>query len=398
MSLLEGFNRRVGNWFIRDFDNTDNKLVRIEYGLVAGWFGICAAIALFVVKMVLGLMSGSISIVANAFHLLSHLANSIILVVSFKVTARPATAKTPFGHGRMEHIAPVIMSIFLFVSGIQIGERSVHQAIAPHEIHYWPALPWILFLTVFVKQWLARFVRFLGERVDSHALLTNARHHNIDAVMTLTVIGGLVAGHYFHHPEVDGYIGILLSAWLLYLGYTHGRKAILPLLGQAPGRDTIKKIRLTAKSVEGVEDVHEIIVHDYGSMYLISLHAEIPERLGPAEMHEIAERSEGKLREIFGGEVVCHTDPLMERTPEIQAIETRFKSALKTFPQILGYHDFRVIAESPERIIIVADIDVTEDVAESEFIQIAKDLEARVKKEIQNLAYCSFYITPKYAY
>ncbi|MBA7657361.1 Zinc transporter ZitB [subsurface metagenome] len=138
MSVLEGFDRRVGNWFIRDFDNTDNKLVRIQYGLVAGWFGICAAIALFVVKMVLGLMSGSISIVANAFHLLSHLANSIILVVSSKVTARPATAKTPFGHGRMEHIAPLIMSIFLFVSGIQIGERSVHQAIAPHEIHYWP--------------------------------------------------------------------------------------------------------------------------------------------------------------------------------------------------------------------------------------------------------------------
>ena len=135
MKVLKGLNRNVANWFVRDFDNTDNKLVRIQYGLVAGWFGICAAIALFVVKMVLGLMSGSISIVANAFHLFSHLANSIILVASFKVTARPATSKTPFGHGRMEHIAPLITSIFLFVSGIQIAERSVHQAIKPHELH-----------------------------------------------------------------------------------------------------------------------------------------------------------------------------------------------------------------------------------------------------------------------
>lgn len=131
-----------------------------------------------------------------------------------------------------------------------------------------------------------------------------------------------------------------------------------------------------------MEDVHEIIVHDYGSMYLISLHAEIPERLGPAEMHEIAERSERNLRKTFGGEAVWHTDPLMERTPEIQSIEGTFKSALKIFPRILGYHDFRVIAESPERIIIVADIDVTEDAAESESIQIAKDLQAHVKKEI----------------
>jgi cation diffusion facilitator family transporter len=398
MRVLEGFNRKVGNWFVGDFDNTDNKQVRIQYGLVAGWIGICAAIALFVVQMVLGLMSGSISVVANAFHLLSHLANSIILVVSFKVTARPATAETPFGHGRMEHIAPLIMSIFLFVSGIQIGERSVHQAIEPHEVHYWPALPWILFLTILVKQWLARFVRFLGERVNSRAILASAIHHNIDAVMTLTVIGGLVAGHHFHHPEVDGYIGILLSAWLLYLGYTHGREAIVPLLGQAPSKDIIGKIRQTAKSVKGVEDVHEIIVHDYGSMYLTSLHAEIPEKLGPVEMHEIAERCERKLRNAFGGETVCHTDPVMERTPKIQAIEDHFNNILKAFPRIVGYHDFRVIGESLERIIIVADIDVTEDVAEREFSQIARDLEARVMEEIQKVAYCSFYITPKYAY
>jgi divalent metal cation (Fe/Co/Zn/Cd) transporter len=112
MGILETFNRKVANWFIRDFDHIDNKLVRIQYGLVAGWVGIYATIALFVVQMVLGLMSGSTSIVGNAFHLLSHLANSIVLVVSFKVTARPATARNPFGHGRMEHVAPLIMSIF----------------------------------------------------------------------------------------------------------------------------------------------------------------------------------------------------------------------------------------------------------------------------------------------
>jgi cation diffusion facilitator family transporter len=398
MGILERFHRKVANWFIRDLDNTDNKLVRIKYGLAAGWVGIYATIALFVVKMVLGLMSGSASVVADAFHLLSHLANSIILVVSFKVTARPATARNPFGHGRMEHIAPLIMSIFLFVAGIQIGETSVHQVLEPHELHYWPALPWILLFTILVKQWLAGFVRFLGERVDSHAILANAAHHNIEAVMTLTVIGGLVVGHRFHHPEVDGLIGILVSAWLLYLGYTHGREAIVPLLGEAPSKDMIKKIRETAKSVEGVEDVHEIIVHDYGSMYLISLHAEIPARFGPDEMHEIAERSEHELREAFGGEAVCHTDPLMERTPEIQAIEDNFKKILQAFPQIASYHDFRVVAESRERVIIVADIDVKEEVAEGEFSQISEDLESRVMEEIPNVAYCSFYITPKFAY
>ncbi len=398
MKIFEQINRRISSWFIDDFDDIDNKQVRIQYGMMAGWISIIATLALFIVKMILGLMAGSISVVANAFHLLSHLANSIILVVSFKLTARPATAKTPFGHGRMEHVAPLIMSIFLFVSGIQIAETSVHQALEPHEVHYWPALPWILFATILVKQWLAQFVSFLGRRVDSQAILTNARHHKIEAVISLTVIGGLIAGHYFQQPEVDGYIGILVSAWLLYLGYTHGREALVPLLGQAPSKDMIRKIKKTAKSVEGVEDAHEIIVHDYGSMYTISLHAEIPEKFGPPEMHEIAERCEGRLRKMFGGEVVCHTDPLLEMTPEIQAVEDQFREVFAGFPQIIDYHDFRVIAESRKRIIIAADIDVSEDVPESGFKQISNALESRVSKEIPNVAYCVFYITPKFAY
>lgn len=398
MKILEKPNRRLAGWFIQDLDEVDNKQVRIQHGLLAGWVSILAILILFVMKMSLGLMADSISVVANAFHLLSHLANSVILVVSFKVTALPATLKNPFGHGRMEHIAPLIMAIFLFVSGIQIAETSVHQALKPHEVHFWPALPWILFATIVVKQWLSQFINFLGRRVDSHAILTNAFHHNIEAVMSLTVIGGLIAGHYFHLPEADGYIGIVVSAWLLFLGFTHGRDALVPLLGQAPRKDMLQKIRETAKSIDGVEDVHEIIVHDYGSMYLLSLHVEIPEKLGPAEMHEITERCEGRLRETFGGEVVCHSDPLMEKTPEIQAVEEHFKKVLEEFPQIVDYHDFRIIAESRKRIIIVADIDVSEDVPESEFDRIAGDLESRVEKEFPNLAYSRFYVTPKFSY
>ncbi len=398
MNILDKLNSRLARAFIKDFDNTDNKNVRVQHGLLAGWVSIGAILLLFILKMVLGIMADSISVVANAFHLLSHLANSVILVVSFRLTARPATAKTPFGHGRMEHVAPLIMAIFLFISGLRIGETSVHQALEPHDVHYWPALPWILFATIVVKQGLSRFIRFLGKRVDSHAIITNAAHHNIEAVISLTVIAGLVAGHYFHHPEVDGYIGILVSLWLLYLGFTHGREAIVPLLGQAPSREMLQKIRETAKSSEGVEDVHEITVHNYGSLYMITMHVEIPEKYGPAEMHEIAENCEWKLRKKFGGEVVCHTDPLMEKTSEVIAIEDKFKKVLASFPEIIDYHDFRVVAASEEKIVLVADIDVKEDVSESEFEKITNDLETRSMQEIPNITYCRYYITPKFAY
>jgi cation diffusion facilitator family transporter len=372
--------------------------VRVRYGLLAGWVSIVAILGLFVVKMYLGLKSHSISVLANAFHLLSHLANSVILILSFHVAARPATAKNPFGHGRMEHVAPLIMSIFLFVSGVQLGESSIHRVLDSHDVHYWPALIWILLASILIKQFLSQFILDLGHRVDSHAILTNAHHQRIEAVMSLAVIGGLVAGHTFHRPEVDGYLGILVSLWLLFMGFTHGREALVPLMGQAPSRQMIGKIRKTACSVDGVEGVHEIIVHDYGSSYFISLHVEVPEKLGPAEMHEIAELCEALLRKEYGGAVVCHTDPLMEKTPEIQAVEDKLRAQVQGMPEFLSYHDFRVIAHSEKRIIIVADLNAADDVPESRYDELSKDLEQRVLKVIPNVAYCSFSVAPKYAY
>jgi cation diffusion facilitator family transporter len=398
MSLLEKANKTIASQFIKNFDDVHNIHVRAEYGIFAGWISIMAILVLFIIKMGLGIKAGSISIVANAFHLLSHVANSVILVVSFRMATRPATAKTPYGHGRMEHVAPLIMSIFLFVSGIQIAEQSIHRVLDPHEVHYWNALPWILLATIVVKQWLAQFIKYLGKRVDSHAILTNAFHQTIESVMSLTVIAGLVAGHYFHKPEVDGTIGVFVSLWLLYMGFTHGREAIVPLLGKAPSRELIQKIRETAKSVDGVEDVHEIIVHDYGTLYSISLHLEIPEKFGPVEIHDITERCEAKLRVTFRGETIAHSDPLLESTPEIQAIQDGFKKVLEEFPEIIGYHDFRVVAESKKLKIIVADIDTAEKVPESEFDALAKRLNVKCVEKIPRIAYCSFYITPKYAY
>lgn len=398
LRILESTNNFLGRRFISDFESTDNLEVRIAHGFLSGWSSIIITVLLFVIKISMGLASGSISIVADAFHMLSHLANSIILVVTFWVTARPATEKTPFGHGRMEHVGPLIMSIFLFVSGIQIAERSIHQTLHPQVVHYWNALPWILLVTVFAKLWMEQFILFLGNRVHSKAIISNARHQRIEMISTLTVIAGLLAGHHFNFSRADGCIGIALSIWLLYLGYTHGHSAIIPLLGKAPDMDMIRQIRETAKKVEGISDVHEIIVHDYGSMYMISLHGEIPEKYGPARIHEVTEICESVLRKRFGGEVVCHSDPLPEKTPEIEAIENLFKDLVSREPQITGYHDFRVVAASEKERIIVADLDVREDIPNSEFKEIIGTLEAEALKFIPDLAYCSFYVTPKFAY
>jgi len=398
MAFMDRFHRGVVKRLIPDFDDTDNKNVRLRYGLVAGLSSICATLILFVVKIILGIMADSVSVVADAFHLLSHLANSIILVASFIIASRPATEKTPFGHGRMEHIAPLVMSIFLIVTGVQVGEAAVHQIADPHEVHYWSALPWILGATIVVKQFMYQFIRYLGKRIHSHAILTNASHQLIEAVITLAVIAGLIAGHAFHAPAIDGYLGAAVALWLMYLGVMHAREALVPLLGQAPGPDMIERIRKIAEEVDGVEGVHEIIVHDYGSFSMVSLHAEMPEKLSTRQMHGAAERVERRLMKEFGGDAVCHSDPLMERTPEIAALEERFSRIVEEAGDISGFHGFRVVGTSDDRIIIVAGLNADVKVPEAKYEELAVSLEKRVKERMENVEYCTFYVTPKYAF
>ncbi len=172
---------------------------------------------------------------------------------------------------------------------------------------------------------------------------------------------------------------------------------MLPLLGRAPGRDLIESIRKTARSVEGIEDVHEIIVHDYGSMYILTLHVEIPDRLGPDKMHGIAERCEARLRKQFRGEVVCHTAPLLEMTPELRAVEHRFR---QWWMKWTGPFLSRLPpgAFSPGKLILVADIDAADEVSERDFPSVAKELERRVLEALPEVEYCTLYVTPKFAY
>lgn len=396
--MLDRFHGALGRTLIRDFDKPDERDVRNRYGLVAGWVSIAVILTLFIVKLTLGIMADSVALVADAFHLLTHVANAVVLVISFWVASRPPTMRTPFGHGRMEYVAPLIMSIILFVSGFQIGGRAGREIIEPDAVLFWPALPWILLFTVIVKVWLVEFVRFLGRRVHSEAIEAIAVHHRIDFFITLSVIAAIILEHLLKRPEIDGYMGMAVTLSLFYAGFSHGREAVIPLLGRAPTREMIGKIRETARGIDGVRDVHEIIVHDYGSMYLISLHAEIPEKFGPEKMHSIAERLEAALRREYHGEVVCHTDPLLDFTPEIQGIEALFKKTLNRVPRILDYHDFRVVGDAPGKIIIVADIDAVEDVPERQFGEITAELENHLKSVIPNLSYCTFYVTPRFAY
>ena len=398
MNLFAKSNTALAKRFIEDFDHTGNSAVRIQHGLLAGWTSILIVGLLFLFRLTLGIISDSVAVIADALNLINYFFSAAVVVFSFWMASRPATSRTPFGQGRMEYVAPLLVSVLLLLSGLQIGRESRDQIVNPEAVFYWSALPWMLFFTMTVKWWLSQFVSFLGRRVNSRAILAIVVRNRIDSYVTLFVIGGLLAGHYLERPELDGYIGMVAAGGLFYLAYHEGREAIIPILGKAPDMNLIGEIRRNARMVDGIEDVHEIILHDYGDKYIVTLHAEIHEKNGPAGMHEIAERCERSLREIYGGEVVCHTDPLLEKTPEFEALEAGFRGIVNGFPEIRNYHDFRIVTESDTRRIFLADIVVHEAVPEREFGRIASTLEAKIKETVPNVTYCCFHITPKFAY
>jgi cation diffusion facilitator family transporter len=396
MNFLARSNEALTAFIFQTYETEPNK-IRAGYGILAGGVSIGVISILFLVRIILGYMSGSISVITDAFHLLTHLSTAVVVIVSFWIASRPATETTPFGHGRMEYVASLIMAVILFFSGLHLGERAIHQIHSPVVLNYFPSLPWILAATIPVKAWMLQYVVYLGKKSQSHAIESIAFHHRIDTAVTFLVALGLAASYFLNNPQIDGYSGIAGCAGLFYVSFIHGREAVIPILGKAPKMEMLKAIRETAKSVDGVSDVHEIIVHDYGTVYAISLHAEIDEKLGPAQMHEIAEKCEWALRKKFGGEVICHTDPLQERTPYLQAIEDRFSELIREMP-VTGYHDFRILSHSKDKVILVADIDVDKSVPESDYKKITADLNERMKQELPQIAYCTFYITPKFAY
>lgn len=389
---------RLGRLLIRDFARPEAQEVRVRHGYAAGWVSILVLLTLFVVRFGLGYASGAISVVAVSFTLLSDLLASVVLVISFRVSARPATARNPFGHGRMEQIAPLLISFVLFFLGIEVARESAHALTGTHATHYWWLLPWIVLATAVAKRVLGSFVLFLGRRVGSHAIEETASHLTIESAYSLAVVAGLLLGHHLHLPWLDGTVGLAGALAILYLSFRNARHALEPLLGKAPAAGFLQEVRDLSKGVPGIEGVHEIVVHEYGQMRVISLHAEISETLPAAESHGIAERLEGALRRGLGGDVVVHTDPLMERTPAVDALEARFRDLVAQVPEITGYTDFRVVAHSPGRIILVADIEAGRELSDADRDAALARLRGLASAAFPELAYPVFNLTQRFSY
>jgi len=326
------------------------KQYRGHVGMLEGWVSIFGNFLLFVVKVIFGWMASSIALIADAFHTLSDVATSIVVIFGFKVAQKPADKEHPFGHGRAETIATLTIAILMAVVAFEFVKGSIDRLFFSDSDIDVSKLDWffigIVSLTAAGKAWMARFAYQLGDLIDSDALRGDAMHHKSDVYTTLLVIAGLV-GARFGIPHVDGVMGIGVAVMILHSAYDIARDSIDDLLGKPATLEDIQEITELATSVPGARQVHDVVVHNYGDQRFISLHIEIDEDSTPSVMHHIADNVEHKLAHELDAEVVTHIDPVAISGAHVKDIRTLIEKAGSIFTENITVQDLRVVGEDP---------------------------------------------------
>lgn len=254
---------------IRDYTRINDLKVRARYGLLEGWVSIVINLLLFFVKGALGLTTKSISLIADAIHTLADTATSIVVIIGFKIAKKPSDKEHPFGHGRMELVATLIVAVLLIIAGVEFLESSIGRIIHPAPVSASWLVLIVIFTTIVIKELLALFARELGIMIDSKTLEADFLHHRSDVIATTFVVLALISSRY-GYTSIDGIAGILVSLIIIYSGYTIAKEAVNPLLGEAPSKEIIQRIEEIAKGFDGVYGVHDMIVHQYGRERLVS--------------------------------------------------------------------------------------------------------------------------------
>jgi cation diffusion facilitator family transporter len=292
---------------IPDYGDPSKPEVRAKYGYLEGFVSITGNMGLFVIKLVLGVMVNSICLIADSFHTLSDIWTSIILIAGFKLSKKGPDEKHPFGHGRIEFIAGLIIAIFLVIVGIGFIYQSIERIIHPAMVEGNFLIIFLLLFFSLVKEGMARFSMVLGKKIDSPTLLADAWHHRSDAIATILVAVAIL-GSMYNYPALDSFFGIIIAGLIIYVGIGLAKKSSDRIIGEAPTKEMINSIKKLASDIEGVKDVHEIEVHDYGDYKVVTLHLEVG-NMNIKRAHDIASIVEDKIKREMNISTIVHLEP-----------------------------------------------------------------------------------------
>lgn len=366
--------------FIKDYKNTANTEVRKRYGFLGGIVGIIVNVLLFGVKFSIGLLVNSVSIMADSFNNLSDVFSSVVTILGFHLAAKPADEEHPFGHGRIEYIAALIVSFLIILIGYEFIKTSFDRILHPEPLVFNLAAFIIIVLSILTKVWLALFNRRLGFAIDSQALSASSFDSISDSISTSCVAIALVASKWTTLP-IDGYIGIVVSGIILYSGITLTKETISPLLGEASPPELAKKLSDMVLSYDGIENVHDLIIHSYGpGRYMASIHAEVPAEKDIMELHELIDKVEREVSSKLDLVLTIHMDPINHSSEETKIMKKELENILTSYPLVISYHDFRIVGKGDVKNILF-DIVVKPGISAQE----EKDLNNNICNDIKSL-------------
>ena len=321
----------------------DEGAVRRAYGVLCGAVGICLNVLLFAGKFFAGLLSGSIAITADAFNNLSDAGSSFVTLLGFHLAGQKADAGHPFGHGRIEYLSGLVVSVLILLMGVELGKSSVGKILHPEAVDSSPLVVAILCASIAVKLYMFLYNRRLGRKLGSTAMEATALDSLSDSAATSAVLIATLVGC-FTDWMIDGWCGLLVTAFILWSGISAAKETLDPLLGAPPTAELVERIRDLVLAHKTIIGIHDLIVHDYGpGRMMISLHAEVSASGDVLELHDEIDNVENELREKLGCEAVIHMDPIVTDDGLTQKTRQRVAALVHCIDDAISIHDFRMV-------------------------------------------------------
>ena len=327
--------------FLRKKDPAD---LRRGYGMLCGAVGIGLNLLLFGGKFLAGTLSGSIAITADAFNNLSDAGSSFVTLVGFHLAGQKPDVHHPFGHGRIEYLSGLAVSMLILLMGFELGRSSLDKILHPSPVDSSPLVLGILCVSIAVKLYMAFYNHTLGKKLSAPAMLATAVDSLSDSAATFAVLAATLVGQ-FSGVLIDGWVGLLVAALILWSGAKSAKETIDPLLGTPPTHEFVQRIRDLVMAHPGIIGIHDLIVHDYGpGRVMISLHAEVPATENVLDIHDEIDNVEKELQEKLGCEAVIHMDPIVTDDGVTAETRQRVAALVRCIDDEISIHDFRMVS------------------------------------------------------
>lgn len=329
--------------FVKNPENGEDPKVRAAVGTLSGVVGILCNLMLFVFKLLVGTLTGSVSITADAMNNLSDASGSIVTFIGFRVADKPADADHPYGHARAEYLSGLGVAVLIVIIGVELAQTSVQKILHPQLVSFSRTAAAVLLISIGVKFWMNRFNTVLSQKINSTALLATAQDSRNDCITTGAVLLAALFESYLHIP-VDGWAGLAVALFILYSGWNLAKDTISPLLGESTNPELREKIVDYIVSQPKVLGYHDLMVHDYGpGQRFASIHVEMDCRENPMDCHEIIDDMERECLRSHNVHLVIHYDPIVVDDPELIRLKQRVLCLLQSKDPRLTLHDFRMV-------------------------------------------------------